>query len=1008
MHFIRYARCIVVVAAAWMCFLLSAPCAAQTQRDEVSFGAQRYTELIGTGRHREAEQFGERQLAEMQSRYGPTSTQAGRVLLYMGTGQQLIGGNRAADAYLRRALAIAQGGNFPDDLLLWIYTTLAQVNHKLYRVEAAHAAYLMAISLQEKLSGRADDEVETLTEHLASMLEDVGRFSEAEVLKRRVLTMTEKRLGPHNEWVGHRSRNLAEVLTALGRVAEAEALLRRAVQIHERNGGPDNPHIAAALNGLASAYHAIGRPPEEMLPLVQRAFEIEGKKREPNQMNLAFLTSNLALIYYDMGRHAEADALIKRTIAFYERNNKNELSTELWKRGRRYLQLGRYVEAERDLKRALALFEKGGWENLPYVVPYVRSLAELALAQGRAAEAERLYQRGLTVREQLGPDHPSLAESLGDLASLYLATGRVPQAYDLAGRAGAILRRRIERVRSQRGATAEAEARSGDAAFTELARIGYRLAEQEPARVSALRDEGFRMAQASGAATASTAIAQMAVRLGAGDGELAKLVRESQDLGLRWRAADARLGEALSARGERDAAQIANVRKELETLEARLKEIDAALARSFPSYAELTSPKPLAIADAQALLKPDEALVAYLVAKQESYVWAVTREGATWARIDRGKEKLSADVKRLRVGLDVDVKASTEKEKLFDLGFANDLYAALLAPVEAAVKGKRHLIVVAAGPLTSLPFNVLVTEKPATAQPGAGDLAAYREASWLVKRQAVTVLPSVSSLRALRVLAKASPGARPMIGYGDPVFAPGAAVQSPQARAGSRPVAQRAFTGYWRGDAVDLGALKAGLAPLPETADELKAVARKLGASESDIFLGGRATETAVKRADLAPYRVVYFATHGLVAGEVKGLAEPALALSLPERATELDDGLLTAGEVAQLRLNADWVVLSACNTAAGDRPEAEALSGLARAFFYAGARALLVSHWAVGSDAAVRLTTLTFDALQKKPGASRAQALRQAMLAYMEDKADAWNGYPALWAPFMIVGEGG
>ena len=136
-----------------------------------------------------------------------------------------------------------------------------------------------------------------------------------------------------------------------------------------------------------------------------------------------------------MGRHAEADELTKRTIAFYERNGKNELSGELWKRGRRYLQLGRYAEAERDLKRALALFEKGGWENLPYVVPYVRSLAELALAQGRIAEAERLYQRGLTVREQLGPDHPSRAESLGDLASLYLATGRVPQAYDLAARA---------------------------------------------------------------------------------------------------------------------------------------------------------------------------------------------------------------------------------------------------------------------------------------------------------------------------------------------------------------------------------------------------------------------------------------------------------------------------------------------------------------------------------------------------------------------------------------------
>jgi CHAT domain-containing protein len=142
--------------------------------------------------------------------------------------------------------------------------------------------------------------------------------------------------------------------------------------------------------------------------------------------------------------------------------------------------------------------------------------------------------------------------------------------------------------------------------------------------------------------------------------------------------------------------------------------------------------------------------------------------------------------------------------------------------------------------------------------------------------------------------------------------------------------------------------LAEALPSLPETADELKAVARKLGAPASDIHLGKDASETTVKRSSLADYRIVYFATHGLVAGDVKGLAEPSLALSLPKEPSEFDHGLLTAIEVAQLKLNADWVVLSACNTAAGDKPGAEALSGLARAFFYAGARALLVSHWAV------------------------------------------------------------
>jgi CHAT domain-containing protein len=162
-----------------------------------------------------------------------------------------------------------------------------------------------------------------------------------------------------------------------------------------------------------------------------------------------------------------------------------------------------------------------------------------------------------------------------------------------------------------------------------------------------------------------------------------------------------------------------------------------------------------------------------------------------------------------------------------------------------------------------------------------------------------------------------------------------------------------------------------------------------------------------VKRTALADYRVVYFATHGLVAGDVAGLAEPSLALTLPKQPTELDDGLLTASEVAQLKLNADWVVLSACDTAAADKPGAEALSGLARAFFYAGARALLVSHWSVDSEAAARLTTSTFAIIKADPKLGRAEALRDPMLAYMNDKGSPLNAYPAFCGPFSIIGEG-
>src|SRR5262249_36731620 len=201
------------------------------------------------------------------------------------------------------------------------------------------------------------------------------------------------------------------------------------------------------------------------------------------------------------------------------------------------------------------------------------------------------------------------------------------------------------------------------------------------------------------------------------------------------------------------------------------------------------------------------------------------------------------------------------------------------------------------------------------------------------------------------------------------------------------------YTEFWRGAGIDRAALSGALPALPDTADEVRAIAQKVGAAAADLHLGKDASETTIKRIPLADYRVVYFATHGLVAGDVKGLAEPSLALTIPAVPSDLDDGLLTASEVAQLKLNADWVVLSACNTIAGDKPGAEALSGLARAFFYAGARALLVSHWAVDSDAAVKLATSTFGFMAAgKVG--RAQALRQAMLAFIDDPSDQRNAY--------------
>jgi CHAT domain-containing protein len=286
------------------------------------------------------------------------------------------------------------------------------------------------------------------------------------------------------------------------------------------------------------------------------------------------------------------------------------------------------------------------------------------------------------------------------------------------------------------------------------------------------------------------------------------------------------------------------------------------------------------------------------------------------------------------------------------------------------------------------------------------------------------VLPAVSSLKALRRVGRPSGASKPMVGFGNPLLdGPDARYanraklsrekQQCQARSqrvaalsGLRRGVQRVET---RGGLADVSLIKLQV-PLPETADELCSVARDVKADGRDIRLAAQATERKIKQlsasGELAKYRMVHFATHGVLAGQLDGTHEPGLILTPPDKATEEDDGYLSASEIAALKLDADWVILSACNTAAGAATSAEALSGLARAFIYAQARALLVSHWEVYSDATVKLITTAIREMSRDPKVGRAEALRRSMLALIE-KGEQHEVHPAYWAPFVVVGEG-
>jgi CHAT domain-containing protein/Tfp pilus assembly protein PilF len=736
----------------------------------------------------------------------------------------------------------------------------------------------------------------------------------------------------------------------------------------------------------------------------------------PTHPEVAFSLHNLARLYRVQGRYAEAAPLVQRALAIQEQGlgpTHPEVATSLNNLAVLYQAQGRYAEAEPLVQRALVIQEQGLGPTHPEVATSLHNLALLYRMQGRYAEAEPLAQRALALDEQvLGPTHPHVATSLYNLALLYQAQGRYAEALGLSRKATTIHRKRGLQAGAQRSSGTLREQQTVRYIFVQHVDLLERSLEPHFPRREMLLAEAFEVSQLAQATSTAETLTQMAARFSAGTDTLTRTVRAHQDALTRWQVLQTTLVELVSSPpDQRNPIAIAQVRADLHTLDQQLTALDAELARDFPAYTELTTPQPMPLRDAQRLLRPEEALLVYLVDTTQTYLWVVRAEQVALHRLDKGQKALNTAVAELRRGLTA--------MRPFDVAQAHALYQQIVAPAEPFLDGVRHLLIVAEAGLQSLPFSVLVTAEPSgsfSPSPDAPHVAAtkrgviplrqdhimnftaYREVSWLAKHYALSVLPSVSSLRALRHSVQASKALEPFIGFGDPLLA-----GHPEDFQTTQVAAV-----FSRGPVADVEQVR-NLLPLPDTADELQAIARSLEVGPEKLYLREQATETQVRSLDLSRYRILAFATHGLMAGEFTGLAEPALVLTPPPVGSPEDDGLLTASEVATLKLDAEWVLLSACNTAAADgTPGAEGLSGLAKAFFYAGTRALLVSHWSVFSDATVQLTTRMFAQLAANPGMGRAEALRQAMLSLLHDPDHPRYAHPVFWAPFMVVGEGG
>ncbi|MHA6324389.1 CHAT domain-containing protein [Roseivivax sp. CAU 1753] len=813
----------------------------------------------------------------------------------------------------------------------------------------------------------------------------------------------------------------ADILAELGQLAletrdfaTAEAQFSHAIAVLQSAGLTEDLTWAEHLTSYAGALTALGRG-SEAVAILEAALAVRTRLSGPTSRTTATGQITLAAALADAQRHDDAAALFETALTSFR--NAPDADPAL---NRALLlayaglleQVGKDAAADALFLEAAALGASGDGTQLPIEVLTFQQLAARAWATDDLDAASGYLAKAL---DRLPRDDPAITE-------IRTLQARIALERDDLGTALALFRevtRDLDRPGQDFGPRARDYLPAYIATLDRLARADDRLADR-------YMDETFVVAQGVNGLSAGRALSRAAARWSAAP-ELARSLRQLQDLEDGIVALRAAFRDRVAT-----GADATDIQARLDTDVARARALREDVARSFPDYARFATGKAIELATVAARLHPDEVMVLVATAPDDaatgqsgSVILAVTHDSL---RINAtvNRDTLTALANDLRCAAALtdarcgQARAATRgaftfddapghaPPDAFDLGLAHRAYLALLDPVAEALVGKTRLIVVPDRALTAMPFHLAVRDAPT---PGTG----LRDAAWLLRDMSVVVVPTVASFDALRGRGVRARGGS-FLGIGDPLIGSqrGGARPFDCGVAQSEPVLAAALdangTGsFQRGGKTDTEAL-ANLRALPETRCELQHAAR-LFPEKNRLLLGAEATEARIKALSrsgaLAEYRTLSFATHGLIAGEV-GAFDAGLVMTPPGTPGGDDDGLLTTGEIAQLRLDADVVLLSACNTAAGTADNAEGLSGLASAFFYAGARSLLVSHWPVYSDAATRLTSAMVTRLDTDPGLGLSDALRLAMLDVLDDPAsDARMRHPAYWAPFMIVGEG-
>ena len=637
------------------------------------------------------------------------------------------------------------------------------------------------------------------------------------------------------------------------------------------------------------------------------------------------------------------------------------------------------------------------------------------LQMQKAAEVKHYLSEGYSrASRNFGPDHIQTALLGGLLGVAYNQLGDRGKAYQYFSKSIPIIRSNPGRVDQTRKTILEG--------YLDLLHWIKENGQQDKYKVDPV-NESFMAADMMRTKSTSYALNQSLARTKAADPGLGKLVRDEQDLELQIKAYWGSLAKLAAAPKGQEMPELASkLRGTIYDLQAQRKGIRQEIEDRYPKYGALVNPPAQGFDAIRALFAPGESLIAIHPGLHRTYLWAGAKSGKTkFIVVELGRKELDGMVSKLKSSLTRPNITTYRDIPAYDFATAHALYTKLLKPLSGVWQDNSKITLLVDGSLGELPFEVLITKPYQAAADRKVLFGAYRKAPWLANQATITRLPAASSLQALR-RSKAAKGARRMFaGFGNPVFSQGQAAAPKAKPVKTASLDTRSAKVQIRGVRLTKqGAIETTnlsmhqieqLSALPDTEDEIKSVARALKADpEQDLFLGKKASERVVKTTKLDNRKVLAFATHALLPGDLSGLDQSALALSSPRVTGEKEDGLLTMGEVMTLKLASDLVILSGCSTGAASTRGAEAISGLGRAFFYAGSKGVMVTMWPVETASAGKLVTSVFehkqDSLSQSLNAAKLNMIQKG--GVMDQSGDLVISYahPIFWAPYVFVGD--